>query len=474
MGDEVSKDHFNARDYRRFNDRLDQEMALVRQLFQDQQFDNQTRKLGYELELCLVDQNGHPAPLNERILDGAANKAFTYELAKYNLEINGNAFELSADVFNEISNDLEELYREIDNQCQANNIQPGLFGVLPSLGNEHLDPDHYMSNMYRYRILDQCLMAMRKRPIHLELHGQDCLMVERTDVMLEAMGTSLQVHYQVPFDESVASYHASLWACLPMIAVATNSPLVLQKLCWQESRIAIFKQSVDTRNLEEMRDAVVPRVHLSKGYINSWLDLFEDNSYYTPILPEVIDCEPAELHHFNLHNGTIWRWVRPILGVDADGSYHLRLELRVAPSGPTRIDTVANLVFCIGLIEGLKTDSEHLTVIPYASLEQDFYRAARTGLDADITWYDGRKTCIKKMILDNALDQAKSGLARLGVESEPWLGIIEQRVISGRTGAYWIKNYWNEKADSEQLVLDYLELARNNLPVHEWPLKSSA
>lgn len=474
MGDEVSKDHFSARDYRRFQDRLDQEMELVRQLFRDKQFDNQTRKLGYELELCLVDQEGRPAPLNERILDGAANSAFTYELAKYNLEINGNAFNLSAGVFSELSDDLESLYRQVDRQCKANNIEAGLFGVLPSLKNMHLDPDLYMSNMYRYRILDQCLMAMRKRPIHLELHGPDCLMVERTDVMLEAMGTSLQVHYQVPFDESVDSYHASLWACLPIMAVSANSPLVLQKLCWQESRIAIFKQSVDTRNLDEVRNAVVPRVHLAKGYIKSWLDLFEDNGYYTPILPEVIDCDPAELHHFNLHNGTIWRWVRPILGVDADNRYHLRLELRVAPSGPTQIDTIANLVFCIGLIEGLKQDAEKLMAIPYESLEQDFYRVARKGLEADITWYNGVKASAREVILDTALEQARSGLSGLGLESDPWLEIIEQRVKSGRTGAHWIQDHWNQEADSEKLVTDYLALAGNNLPVHEWPLKSGA
>ena len=118
---------------------------------------------------------------------------------------------------------------------------------------------------------------------------------------------------------------------------------MLGKHCWQESRIAIFKQAVDTRNEREVQDAIIPRVHFGKGYIDSWLDLFEDNSYYSPILPEVKHVPTENLQHFNMHNGTIWRWIRPILGVEQD-LYHLRLELRVTPSGPTQIDTMANMV----------------------------------------------------------------------------------------------------------------------------------
>jgi hypothetical protein len=311
---------------------------------------------------------------------------------------------------------------------------------------------------------------MRGRPVHLEIHGEEHLSIDKEDVMLEAMGTSLQIHMQVPFSEAVALYHASLWASMPMLAVAANSPLVLGKSCWQESRIAIFKQSVDTRNQQEVHDAVIPRVHFAKHYIDSWLELFEDNSYYDPILPEVIDCEPSTLHHFNLHNGTIWRWIRPILGQDGAGNYHLRLELRVAPSGPTLIDSMANMVFYIGLTEGLKQKPTELTRFPFEVLEQDFYRAARHGLEAEVSWCHGEKERMQTLLLNRLIPLSIEGLQQIGISNyDKWMDIIRERVRLAATGSDWILNFWRRKADVGALVGTYLDYAERNLPVHSWP-----
>lgn len=470
MGDEVNKHHFTHKDYRLFQKKLDQEMEFVRDLFKHKKFDHKTRKLGYEVELCLLDSSGLPAPLNEEILIEADNKLLTYELARYNLEINGHAFAVHDQVFNEIQQDLTELYSQVEDAASKFDAQVGLFGVLPSLQRRHLERDKYMSAMYRYKLLDKRLMDMRDRPIHLEIHGEDHLQIEHNDVMLEAMGTSLQMHYQIPFDEAVDSYHAALWSSMALLAASANSPLVLQKNCWRESRIAIFKQAVDTRNSQEMHDAIIPRVHLAKGYIKSWLELFEDNHYYSPVLPEVIDCGVEQLHHFNLHNGTIWRWVRPILGVDGDGLYHLRLELRVTPSGPTLIDTLANMVFYIGLTEGLKQASGELTRIPFEVLEQDFYSVARHGLDARVSWLRGEMDSMQNLLLKHAIPVAYQGLDQLGISSpEQWLGIIEQRVKTGQTGANWILKYWQKSHNTAELVKTYLQHAKRNIPVHSWP-----
>jgi hypothetical protein len=470
MGNEVSKDHFSARDYQRFEQKLAEEMRFVRQLFSEKSLDNTTRKLGYELELCLLDGQGQPVGLNHQVLQQSDNPLFTYELARYNLEINGHAFSLDAQVFLNIQQDLEMLFQQVVKVTDKLNIQPGLFGVLPSLKHEHLDSESYMSDMFRYRLLNQQLMSMREQAVRLEIHGADHLQVERSDVMLEALGTSLQVHLQMPYEEAVDSYHAALWSSMAMLAVSANSPLVLGKSCWQESRIAIFKQSVDTRNAKEIRDAIIPRVHLSKGYINSFLDLFEDNAYYSPILPEVIDCDVEELHHFNLHNGTIWRWVRPILGCDQDGRYHLRLELRVAPSGPTLIDTLANMAFYVGLTEGLRMNPQQLTQIPYQSLEQDFYHVARHGLDADVTWCNGKMAKMQQIILKYAMPTALEGLQNLGIDQpHVWLDIVQQRSSNGQTGAGWMLKYWHKNPDAAALVRKYMQHSRKNIPVHLWP-----
>jgi hypothetical protein len=254
-----------------------------------------------------------------------------------------------------------------------------------------------------------------------------------------------------------------------ILAATANSPLVLGKRCWQESRIGIFKQSVDTRNLQEVEDHIVPRVHFGKGYIESLLDLFEDNFYYSPVLPEVLDRPIEDLHHLALHNGTIWRWVRPIIARNKDGSYHLRLELRVVPSGPTLSDTLANLVFYVGLTEGLKTLGDQLTRVPFADLEADFYRAAREGLDTSVHWPDGQLLPLRQLLLERALPLARAALQAAGIEdSERWLDIIEARVKTGATGANWISKHWKHHADSAMLVRDYINQAKTNRPVHLW------
>lgn len=471
MGEEVSTDHFEAEDFIRFDERLRDELDFIRELFHQGRFDTETRKFGYELELCLIDAEGRPAPVNERILQRHGSPQMTYELARYNLEINGHAFDLDGHVFQRISDDLDELYSTVESAAWDEGARVGLFGVMPSIRPEHLDRDRYMSAMYRYRLLDERLMAMRGRPIRLDIQGCDHLKLDKQDVMLEALGTSLQVHIQLPRDQAVDAYHAALWSTLPALAVSANSPLVLQQRCWEESRIAIFKQSVDTRNEEEERNHIVPRVHLAKGWINSFLELFEDVTYYSPILPEVTDQPVEELHHFSLHNGTIWRWVRPILGRNQDGQYHLRLELRVTPSGPTRIDTLANLALQIGLVEGLRLQGDALTQRPYEELERDFYRVARSGWKADVGWFDGWAGDARSLVLDKALPLAEQGLQALGIESpRAWLHIIRERAESRQTGARWLEQGWNRQPDPEGLVCRYLDLADENQPVHQWPL----
>ena len=469
MGEEIQKENFEQADYDRFQQRLEQETELVRELFAKRAFDNESRMLGYELELCLADASGNPSKNNIDIINATGNKLFTSELAKFNMEINGNPFPYAGDIFNRVEADLNSLYRQADAAAQQFDTRIGMFGVFPSVTREHLNPDSYMTELHRYNQLNRQLLRMRGRPIQLHLDGDERLEVEKQDVMLEALATSLQIHLQVPFDEIVPTYHAGLWSSMLILGATANSPLVLGKCCWQESRIGIFKQAVDTRNVQEIEDHIIPRVHLGKRYIDSLLDLFEDNFYYSPILPEVLDRPLEDLHHLCLHNGTIWRWVRPIIAHNKDGSYHLRLELRVVPSGPTLIDTLANIVFYVGLTEGLKSLGDELTRVPYETLEADFYRAARNGLSASVHWPDGQESPLKQILLERAIPLARANLKQAGIEdTDRWLDIIEARVSQEANGAHWISKHWKRFGDSAQLVREYIEQARTNQPVHQW------
>ena len=469
MGEEIQKESFTATDYEQFQHCLERETEFLRGLFAESRFDNHSRRLGYELELCLADRQGNPSKHNTRVIETAANPLFTSELAKFNLELNGNPFAYQADVFDRIEQDLKDLFQQAENAAGKHNCDVAMFGVFPSVFLEHLDPNEYMTDLHRYRLLNSQVLDMRGRPVALELSGEEHLDITKQDVMLEALATSLQIHMQLPFDEMVPAYHAGLWSSMLILGASANSPVVLGHCCWAESRIGIFKQAVDTRNPQEMTDHIVPRVHLGKGYINSILDLFEDNFYYSPILPEVLDNPIEDLHHLCLHNGTIWRWVRPIVSAEGDGAYHLRLELRVVPSGPTLIDTLANTVFYVGLTEGLKSQGDQLTQVPFETLESDFYCSAREGLEARVHWIDGSQASNREILLQHAIPAARAGLKHNGIENtDHWLDIIEARVTSGKTGARWIDRHWKQHGDGAKLVCDYLKQARTNRPVHQW------
>lgn len=469
MGEEIQKENFEQADYDRFQQRLEEETEFVRSLFEKGSFDNNSRNLGYELELCLADAEGNPSRNNIEIIEATGNPLFTSELAKFNMEINGNPFPFETDVFNRVEADLKMLFQQAEDCAHKFDTQIGMFGVFPSVTREHLNPDDYMTELHRYNQLNRQLLDMRGQAIRLHLEGDEILKVEKDDVMLEALATSLQIHLQVPFDEIVPTYHAGLWSSMLVLGATANAPLVLGKCCWQESRIGIFKQAVDTRNPQEIEDHIIPRVHLGKRYIDSLLDLFEDNFYYSPILPEVLDRPTEDLHHLALHNGTIWRWVRPIIARARDGEYHLRLELRVVPSGPTLIDTLANIVFYIGLTEGLKASGDELTRVPYETLETDFYRAARKGLNAEVHWINDELLPLKQALLERALPLAQTYFETAGIEdTSRWLGVIKSRVEREGTGARWITRHWKQFGNSARLVCDYIEQARTGQPVHLW------
>ena len=57
------------------------------------------------------------------------------------------------------------------------------------------------------------------------------------------------------------------------------------------------------------------------------------------------------LSELKLHNGTVWRWNRPVYDI-AHGLPHIRLENRGA-GGPTAVDMVANALFFYGLLRVL-------------------------------------------------------------------------------------------------------------------------
>ena len=473
MGSEISHRVFTKEDFIAFEKALFHEHAYVKGLFAkgSEIFSNKYR-IGYELEACILDSSNQPNPVNKQILDDIDSPLFTNELAKYDLEINGNVFELDGDAPKSLDTDLQSLWDKGQMTAEKFNAHLGLFGVLPSLKIKHFNKTLYQSDMHRYTLVSQRMRELRHEPVKILFHGEDVVSLKKDDVMLEALGTSLQIHLQIPFDESVAYYHAALLASVVLLGFSANSPLVLGKRAWHESRIAIFEQSVDTRDKERREHGDEKRVHFAHGYINSWMDLFEQNNAFKIIFADVKELPISKLHHFNLHNGTIWRWIRPILDSDKYGKHTLRLELRALPSGPTLIDTQTNIWFFIGLIKGLVDTKIDLTHLPFETLKDDFYNVARTGLETEFHEpINAKKVALNEWILKDGLKLAKAGLSSFGIEkAEPFLDVIQQRTSSRQNGAQWQLAHFKKYNSIPKLMEDYMHHAKQNIPVHQWSL----
>lgn len=473
MGSEIHKSVYTEEDYVTFEKAWLAELEFVKGLFaKGSALFSDAYRLGYELEACILDESNQPAPCNKAILEELNSSEFTNELANYDLEINGSVFDLDSATTVKLQEDLSALWQMADRAARKFHTRLGLFGVFPNLKPEHFDRERYQSQMMRYTMASQRIHELRHESIKLLFAGEDIVSLQRNDVMSEALSTSLQIHFQVPFEKSAAYYHAALLASVIMVGVGANSPLVMGKRAWHESRIPIFEQSVDARDKERREHGDEKRVHFAHGYIDSWLDLFEQNREFKILFPEVIEEKREKLHHFNLHNGTIWRWIRPIISQDREGKWTLRLELRILPAGPTLVDMEANIWFFIGIMEGLVSSGSDLTKIPFEQLKKDFYRVAKAGLESRFHEpLQGKECDLHEWILSEGMPLAGNGLNTLNVkDTERYLEIIRLRVKRQQNGAIWQLRHFEKYQSIEKLVKEYMNHFEHNIPIHEWSL----
>ena len=474
MGQEISRSTFIRQDFQRFQTRLRQETAILTEWFQEKRFAPVGGIGGFEIEAWLVDRQGMPAPLNQRFLERLANPLVVPELSVFNIELNTPPLPLHGDALRRMHANLESLWRDCQRVAAELDATVTLIGILPTLRQQNLVPEN-MSSQQRYRAInDQILQRRRGQPMELAIHGAETLRLTHHDVMLEAATTSFQTHLQVTVDQAVAFFNAALLLSAPMVAVAANSPLLFGKTLWEETRIPLFEQGVALPGGESANDPTCQRVTFGGGYVReSLLELFTENlTRYPPLLPVDLNGEPAErLPHLRLHNGTIWRWNRPLLGFDADGTPHLRIEHRTMPAGPSIPDTIANAAFYYGLAHGLARALPS-PVLDFAQCRANFYAAARDGLRAEAVWLNGQRLPLQQLVLEELLPLARRELLALemgAADVTDYLDIIAARAASGRTGADWQRRFVRRHGPAwAALTLAYLERQRSGKPVHEW------
>ena len=269
-----------------------------------------------------------------------------------------------------------------------------MIGILPTLMPEHVTLDSVSENP-RYSLLDQQIFAARGEDLEIIIDGTERLHMISDTIMPEAACTSTQVHLQVSPDDFAGYWNASQAIAGIQVAVGANSPYLFGRHLVSESRIPLFEQSTDTRSEELKTQGVRPRVWFGERWITSIFDLFEENSRYFPaLLPISTEEDPVavldsggvpQLDELRLHNGTVYRWNRPVYDVSGD-SPHLRVESRVLPAGPTVVDTMANAAFFAGLVRALANEDRPIwTQMSFQAANENFISGIRSGIGRTCT-----------------------------------------------------------------------------------------
>lgn len=474
MGQEIGSDRFRPADFERFRAALERETAELARWFEQGRLSDEGFVGGFELECWLVDAVGRPAPRNERVLERLADPLVAPELARFNLELNGAPRTLEGAALAAIEADLVARWRRLEAAARSLGLRVAAIGILPTLRQGDLTLAS-MSPMNRYRALNEQVFALRQgRPARIEIVGRGRLALGHRDVMLESATTSFQVHLQVPASRAVRYYNAAIVASAATVAVGANSPYLFGRDLWDETRIPLFEQSIEVGGREDAAFGPLRRVSFGSGYAReSLMELFRENLEHFPVLlPLAPEEEPARLPHLRLHNGTIWRWNRPLVGFGPDGA-HVRIEHRVVAAGPTMADAVANAAFFFGLAHALATAPEPPErALPFERARDNFYRAAREGMSAHVFWPGHRVAHPLRQLLPELIDRAGEALIALGMalpEVERCLGIVRGRVETGQTGAAW-QRAWTAAhgRDMAALLEAYLRRQAAGEPVHRW------
>lgn len=485
VGEQSGKIEFAADQRQRYREKLRSCLDALRLLLSEDGFETGRHRIGLELELYLVDRSGTPLMVNEALLGRIESADFQTELGQFNLA----PHKIVGTVFRELEEELRTSLNYALRKAEEIDANMLVVGILPTLRDLHVTREN-LSNNPRYSMLNDQILAARGEDFRIEIEGFEKLSVWSNSIMMEAASTSMQLHLQVDPDDFARYWNAAQAIACAQLAVGCNSPFFLGKELWRETRIALFEQSIDTRTEELRTQGVRPRVWYGERWITSVLDPFEENLRYFPPLLPVLDAEdPFEvlakgdvphLRELTLHNGTIYRWNRPVYAV-ARGKPHVRLENRVLPAGPSVADAVANAAFYYGLVRSVaELDPPISQRLTFSAATDNFFAAAREGIDAPLYWPGVSRAPAARLILRHLLPLAHEGLRRWNIEPQDrdhYLGLIERRCVTQQTGATWQVATFRRLFDGSgrddallEMTRRYIEHMHNNEPVHTWPV----
>ena len=484
MGRDVEAREFTSDDRTRFRRQLRRCLDAFAQLLDADSrtpvFAVDAPRVGVEIEFNLVDGQGEPAMRNAEALEVIADDGFQTELGLFNIEINVDPVGIAGDGLSQLAASLRVDLNRAEAKASQVDAHLMMIGILPTLRAEHLTREAFSPNP-RYHLLSEQILAARGEDIEICIDGADHLMTTADSIIAEAACTSTQLHLQVEPAAFAPSWNAAQAIAGVQTALAANSPFLLGRQLWHETRIALFEQSTDTRSIELQHQGVRPRVWFGERWIASAFDLFEENAqYFGALLPIVEDEDPREvvaaggvpqLAEMTLHNGTVYRWNRPIYDI-ANGEPHLRIENRLLPGGPTIIDTMANAALFYGLVRALAIAEDPVWAhMPFEMADQNFHVAARDGIGATQVWPGRGEVDVSTLVLEHLLPLAAAGLADLDVDgsvADDLLEVIERRCVTGRNGSTWLIAAYEQSSDLAAITMAYRDHMHSGDPVADW------
>ncbi len=492
VGEEVNAQSYTREQRQRYREKVRQNLDVFERMLATSSFEFERPMTGMEIELNLVDESFQPKFANAEVLEEIADPGFQTELAQYNIELNVPPRPLPGDAAIELEQEMRDSLNKADQAARKRGARIVAVGILPTIMPEHFEGEWISANN-RYTALNDSIFYARGEDIYLDIEGPTGERVATYcgSIAPESACTSVQLHLQVAPQDFAAHWNAAQALVAPQIALAANSPFFFGQRLHAETRIELFSQATDTRSIELKNQAVRPRVFFGERWITSIFDLFEENVRYFPaLLAEVSDEDPVSmleageapsLHELRLHNGTVYRWNRPIYDV-VNGTPHLRVENRVLPAGPTLVDVLANAAFYYGVIRKLASDDRPLwTKMSFAAAEQNFHNSARDGIESRLYWPGFGEVRADELVLRHLLPMAHQGLEEWGVSArvrDRYLAVIEGRCKAGANGATWqtdavakLQSSGLDRQSALAAMLDaYVQHMHSNEPVHTWAL----
>lgn len=488
MGKDLVTAVFTPQDRVHFRSRVRCCLDVLSGMLETEPFQAGGSSAGLEIEINLVDAGGGPSMRNAEILADLDDSRFQPELGRFNIELNVPPRHLDGSGLGDFEVEILECLRAAADCAGKSESRLALIGMLPTLAPEHLVLAN-LSDNERFRALDAEIAGARGDDFRIDIEGTERLVTSSDTIAPEGACTSAQFHLQVAPADFARYWNASQAIAGVQLALGANSPFLYGHRLWAETRIPFFEQATDARPAEFSAQGVRPRVWFGERWIDSVLDLYQENlRYFPPLLPEISAEDPVatraggripRLSELRMHNGTVYRWNRPVYDVSG-GRPHLRVENRVLPSGPTVADLLANAAFYFGLVHQLAEDPSIWRRLEFADAEANFRAGARDGITARMTWPGRGSTPAVELVREVLLPLAHTGLDRFGVhpaQRDRLLGIIEDRCRTGRNGATWQtatvraaeERGRGRDAALHEMTQRYVEFQHTNEPVHTWP-----